>query len=217
MRLRKRPEIKEKIKTLSGVIPGVIGERLRSWEEIFGKNQPLHLEIGVGKGAFITQLAGLHPEIHYVGIERVADILYAAARKNQENPLPNLRFLEMDGTALPFYFQPGEVQRIYMNFSDPWPKRRHAKRRLTHRHFLEIYRRILAPLGEIHFKTDDRDFFEFSLNQLAAAGYSMSHITRDLHRSCHPGVIMTEYEVRFVQMGRTICRLEAYAPGKRLT
>jgi tRNA (guanine-N7-)-methyltransferase len=130
--------------------------------------------------------------------------------------LPNLRFLELECASLPFYFQQGEVQRIYMNFSDPWPKRRHAKRRLTHSHFLGIYRHILEPLGEIHLKTDDRDFFEFSLSQMVNAGFSISDINKDLHRCQDPGNIMTEYEARFVQMGRPICRLKAYAPGKRL-
>ncbi|MDR1206412.1 MAG: tRNA (guanosine(46)-N7)-methyltransferase TrmB [Peptococcaceae bacterium] len=212
MRLRKKPDIHEKIRTLPGIVSLAEGEQPEGWERIFGKKGLLHVEIGMGKGAFITQMARRRPDVHFVGVERVADILYTAARGNVENPLPNLRFLVMDGADLAFGFKEGEVQRIYLNFSDPWPKRRHAGRRLTHRRFLEIYRRILSPLGEIHFRTDDGNFFEFSLKELAASGYSVSKITRDWRHEDDPDMAATEYEARFREMGRPICRLEAYAP-----
>jgi tRNA (guanine-N7-)-methyltransferase len=157
-------------------------------------------------------MAKQRPDICFVGVERAADILYAAARENSEQSLPNLRFLVMDGENLTSGFKAGAVQRIYLNFSDPWPKRRHAGRRLTHRRFLDIYRRILSPLGEIHFKTDDMCFFEFSIKELTASGYSVSKITRDWRREEDSDPAATEYETRFRAMGRSICRLEAYAP-----
>jgi tRNA (guanine-N7-)-methyltransferase len=213
MRLRKKPDIHEKIKMLPGVVNLTEGGSPEEWERIFGKKGSLHVEIGTGKGAFITQMARRRPDIHFVGVERVADILYAAAARGVlEEPLPNLRFLMMDGADLDSGFKAGEVQRIYMNFSDPWPKRRHAGRRLTHRRFLEIYRRILAPLGEIHFRTDDRNFFEFSLRELVASGYSVSKISGDWRHEDDSDPVTTEYEARFREMGRPICRLEAYAP-----
>jgi tRNA (guanine-N7-)-methyltransferase len=212
MRFRKKPDIHEKIKALPGIVSLAEGEPQESWERIFGKKGLLHVEIGMGKGTFITQMARRRPDIHFVGVERVTDILYTAARGNLESPLPNLRFLAMDGADLASGFKAGEVRRIYLNFSDPWPKRRHAGRRLTHRRFLEIYRRILSPLGEIHFKTDDVSFFEFSLKELAASGYSVSRITGDWRYEDDPDSAATEYETRFRAMGRSICRLEAYAP-----
>lgn len=217
MRLRRKPDACAKIKTMPGVAQLAGGESPEGWEGVFGAKAPLYVEIGMGKGAFITRMAARRPDIHFVGVERVADILYAAALVNLEKPLPNLRFLAMDGADLASGFKEGEVQRIYMNFSDPWPKRRHAGRRLTHRRFLEIYRRILAPLGEIHFRTDDAGFFEFSLRELVAAGFSVSKITGDWRYEDDPDPVTTEYEARFRGMGRAICRLEAHAPGKRPT
>jgi tRNA (guanine-N7-)-methyltransferase len=212
MRLRRKADVYEKIKTAPGVVNLGGGEHPAGWEKIFNKKCPLHVEIGMGKGAFITHMAGMRPDIHFVGVERVTDVLYAAVRGNMESPLPNLRFLLAEGENLALSFKAGEIQRIYLNFSDPWPKRRHAGRRLTHRRFLEIYRRILAPLGEIHFKTDDANFFEFSLKELAASGYSVSKISRNWRREDDSDSAMTEYEARFRKMGRMICRLEAYAP-----
>jgi tRNA (guanine-N7-)-methyltransferase len=219
MRLRKKSDVYEKIKILPGIVRLADAEFLTGWEKIFKKKGPLHVEIGMGKGAFITRMAARRPDVCFVGVERVADILYAAARGNAESPLPNLRFLLTDGENLTSGFQSGEVQRIYLNFSDPWPKRRHAGRRLTHRRFLEIYRRILAPLGEIYFKTDDAGFFEFSLKEMAVSGYSVSKITRDWRRGDDPDPVLTEaeteYEARFRAMGRSICRAEAFAPLKK--
>lgn len=170
---------------------------------------PLHIEIGCGKGTFICQTAALNPEINYIAVEKVSNVIVLATEKAKEAQLKNLHFIRGDFSRMAQDFPENSVDRIYLNFSDPWPKSGYAKRRLTHGAFLEIYKRILKSGGEIHFKTDNRDLFDFSLETFPANGFDVRNVTFDLHNSDFQGNIMTEYEKRFSEMGVPICRLEA--------
>ncbi len=181
------------------------------WNEIFGNDRPVHLEIGMGKGRFLTTLAEMNPQLNYVGIEMFDSVLVRATEKvdGREEPLSNIRFLRMNAENLSTMFAPGEVERIYLNFSDPWPKERHAKRRLTSTRYLERYDRILAPGGRIEFKTDNRDLFRFSLEQAEEAGWTLDACTCDLHydEEMNEGNVMTEYEERFTREGKPIYKM----------
>ena len=180
------------------------------WRELFGKDitAKLHIEIGMGKGKFIQQIATVNPDISYVGIEKFSSVLIRALEKRPELETDNLYFLRFDAENITSIFSEGEVDRIYLNFSDPWPKDRHAKRRLTSVQFLERYKSILAPEGEIMFKTDNKVLFDFSLEQAKLAGWNIVEYTYDLHNSpMNEGNIMTEYEERFSSMGTPICKM----------
>lgn len=180
------------------------------WNEVFGNDHPIHIEIGMGKGQFIMTLAKEHPEINYVGIEKYSSVLVRALEKQQEMELPNIKFIRMEAENIAEVFAPDEVTRIYLNFSDPWPKDRHAKRRLTSVQFLQRYENILQKDGHLIFKTDNRDLFDFSLEQVEEAEHwiLLNH-TFDLHHSEYvEGNVMTEYEQRFVEKGNAICRME---------
>lgn len=180
------------------------------WNEVFDNDHPIHIEIGMGKGQFIMTLAKEHPEINYVGIEKYSSVLVRALEKQQEIELPNIKFIRMEAENIAEVFAPDEVARIYLNFSDPWPKDRHAKRRLTSVQFLQRYENILQKDGHLIFKTDNRDLFDFSLEQVEEAEHwiLLNH-TFDLHHSEYvEGNVMTEYEQRFVEKGNAICRME---------
>ena len=175
------------------------------------KKKPVHLEIGCGKGKFISELASLHPDRQYVAMEKVVDVAITAMERIEEEDIANVRFLLRDALELGEFFKKGDVERIYLNFSDPWPKGRHYKRRLTYRKYLEIYKTVLPDNGEIFFKTDKRDFFDFSLEEFAAAGFKLRNITYDLHKSeFNENNIETEYERKFSNLGAKINRVEAY-------
>ncbi len=178
------------------------------WSSLFQNQNPLHIEIGMGKGQFIHQLAEKNPQINYIGIEMYSSVLYRALEKREETDLDNLYFLRFDAKYLEEIFDNGEVGRIYLNFSDPWPKERHSKRRLTSPLFLSRYDKILALEGFIQFKTDNRDLFDFSVETVEqSAHWHIDEITYDLHHSEFiEGNIMTEYESRFVAEGKPICR-----------
>ena len=178
------------------------------WHTVFGNNNPIHIEIGMGKGQFLTQLALRNPDINYIGIEKFSSVLLRASEKLETIELKNVRIINVDALMLNDYFSENEVSRIYLNFSDPWPKNAQAKRRLTSNRFLPIYQNILVNDGEIHFKTDNRLLFEFSLESLNNYGLLLSNISLDLHKSDYPDNIMTEYEERFSKFG-PIYRLEA--------
>lgn len=187
--------------------------RAGSWHDIFGNNHPIHIEIGMGKGRFLMELAAKNPDINYVGIEKYSSVLIRALEKmsEMETPLANIRFVRMDAEAITKVFGAGEVDRIYLNFSDPWPKARHAKRRLTSREFLARYEQILADDGVVEFKTDNKGLFEFSLEEVEAAGWKLLAHTFDLHNQAEmmEGNVMTEYEEKFSSMGNPICKLIA--------
>lgn len=182
------------------------------WREIFGSDHPVHIEIGMGKGKFIYTMARLHPEIHYIGIEKYSSVLLRAVQKMEEEELPNLRFIRMEAEEIAQVFAPGEVDRIYLNFSDPWPKDRHAKRRLPSRQFLARYDVILRAEGQLEFKTDNRELFDFAVEELAAAGWQARAITYDLHSdpALMEGNVMTEYEEKFSAMGNPIYKYIIY-------
>lgn len=180
------------------------------WKEVLGNDHPIHIEVGMGKGRFIMDLAALHPDINYIGIERYTSVLLRAVQKMQENPLPNVHFLCIDAATLPDIFAQGEVARIYLNFSDPWPKDRHARRRLTSREFLARYDAFLAEDGRIEFKTDNQDLFTFSLEEAEASEkWKIDASTRDLHHDAilNEGNVMTEYEEKFSSKGNPICKM----------
>ena len=180
-----------------------------NWKEaIFHNSNPIHIEVGMGKGQFVLALARLNPDINYIGIERYSSVLLRAVEKLEEE-VPNLRFICMDAATLPEVFDKNEISRIYLNFSDPWPKDRHAKRRLTSLQFLKRYNKILAPGGQIEFKTDNRDLFQFSLEQVEPAGWKLISSTWDLHHdeTMNSGNVMTEYEQKFSAQGNPICKM----------
>ena len=214
MRIRKKRNVNEKIKNFADiVIPGdvEVGSEYRGhWRELFNKStsaeQKLYIELGTGKGDFITQLAELNPEIYFVGFEMETTVVYAAARKIRERNLTNVRLVVFDINNIDEIFNDNEVDRIYINFCDPWPKKRHAKRRLTHVRFLDKYRRILNPEGIIQFKTDNRGLFDFSLEQFELANAKVNEISYDLHAENPTDNIETEYEKKFSSLGVPICR-----------
>ena len=182
-----------------------------TWSQVFGNDNPIRIEIGMGKGTFITTLAANNPDINYVGIEKYSSVLLRAVEKQDELQLPNLRFIRMDAEAICEVFGEGEVDRIYLNFSDPWPKDRHAKRRLTSRQFFERYNIILKKDGQVEFKTDNRPLFDFSVEEVKEAGWQLRAVTYDLHNDAKlcEGNVMTEYEERFSAAGNPICKLIA--------
>lgn len=182
------------------------------WKELFENNGELHIEVGMGKGKFLNEMARRNPHINYIGIEMYSSVLLRALQKMELDPLPNLRFLCIDARILPDVFEKGEVDHIYLNFSDPWPKDRHAKRRLPSRQFLERFDQILKADGRISFKTDNRDLFEFAVEELEPAGWKAEVITYDLHADevlCE-GNVMTEYEEKFSSKGNPICKYVIY-------
>ena len=214
MRLRHIPGSEQQIEESPFVISGP--EEFRGqWNMFFGNENPLHIEVGMGKGRFITELAAAHPEINYIGIERYTSVLLKAVEKRSLLFLPNLYFLCVDARTLLDIFDEGEVDRIYLNFSDPWPKDRHAKRRLTSPQFMALYDRILAPEGQVEFKTDNMGLFDYSLESIPEAGWTITASTKDLHHSdMAEGNIMTEYEAKFSAMGNPICKLIAVRSGE---
>ena len=207
------------------------------WNEVFGNDHPIELEIGIGKGRFLMDLAERYPEKNFLGMEMYSTVLFRAVQKAEQRvsgaakTLPvseterpacpedcNFRLLRFDATNLTSLFAQGEISRIYLNFSDPWPKDRHADRRLTSARFLERYEKILVPGGELIFKTDNRGLFDFSLEEVRARGWEVQDLSYDLHRdgvtreANDPKKIMTEYEEKFSRAGNPICMLEARVP-----
>ena len=179
------------------------------WHEVFGNDHLLRLEVGMGKGQFIMEQARRHPEVNFIGIELYSSVLIRALQKMEEEELPNLKFLRIDARTLPECFAQGEVDRIYLNFSDPWPKDRHAKRRLTSRQFLARYDQVLKSDGIIEFKTDNRPLFDFSLEEAKEANWHIDLCTYDLHHEedLMQDNIMTEYEARFSAQGNPIHKM----------
>ena len=205
MRLRKKPwiteailEFKDFVFTDSEVIKNM------SWTESFENKAPLQVELGTGKGTFITTLAQRHPDINFIGIEAQQDVLYYAAKKVAAEKLPNVKLLVFDINHIMEAFANHSIERFYINFCDPWPKPRHAKRRLTHQGFLEKYQQLLTENGQLFFKTDNKDLFDFSLEQFSVAKLKVDNVTFDLHNSNTKENIMTEYEVKFSNLGQKI-------------
>lgn len=213
--MRNKPWAKEFIEQHPEIIIQNPENYKGKWNELFGNNHPLHIEVGSGKGQFIVGMAQANPEINYIGIELYDKVIVKALEKALEaGSPPNLRLLKINAEELEKFFKKNEVQRIYLNFSDPWPKKRHAKRRLTHERFLKIYESILVDEGEIHFKTDNRGLFEYSLVSMSQYGMVLQYVSLDLHANEPEDNIRTEYEEKFSAMGQPIYRLEAKFPKK---
>lgn len=210
MRLRNIPGARDVIAGHEAVIKNE-KEQKGHWEEVFGNDHPVRVEIGMGKGRFLMTMALEHPEINYIGIERYSSVLLRALERMDamEEPPSNIRFVCMDAAEIEEVFEPGEVDRIYLNFSDPWPKARHAKRRLTSREFLARYEKILKKEGTVEFKTDNRGLFEFSLEEVRDSDWNLEVCTFDLHHDEElvKGNVMTEYEEKFSSMGNPICKM----------
>jgi len=212
--MRKKPNLPARLERCKGMILEDPTAYCGKWLSTFGGKE-LHLEIGAGKGKFLVETAKENSDIFFVGIEREEGALVIAAEKAIAEDVQNIRFLDVDAVNLPTFFADGELDRIYLNFSDPWPKKKQWKRRLTYRTFLDLYWNALCENGVIFQKTDNMRLFEFSLNEFAAVGYLLKNITFDLHATDLPN-IMTEYETRFVEQGMPIYRTEAYKQKTKL-
>lgn len=210
MRLRNIPGSREAIAENPWCIPEECHPKGK-WHDIFKNDHPIQIEIGMGKGRFILELARQNPDINYVGIEKYSSVLVRGLQKMEETPLENIRFIRMDAETICEMFGEHEVERIYLNFSDPWPKDRHAKRRLTSREFFRRYDHILKTDGRVEFKTDNSSLFDFSLEEVKEAGWRLDGFTRNLHHDplMNEGNVMTEYEERFSAMGNPIHKLIA--------
>lgn len=209
MRMRKRKGAEDLLANHPQYVITKPEEAKGHWHEVFGNDHPIHIEVGSGKGRFITGMAAQNPHINYIGIDIQLSVLSYALDKVLEDDLPNVKLLLVDGSSLTNYFADGEVDLMYLNFSDPWPKKRHEKRRLTYKSFLDTYKQILPENGEIHFKTDNRGLFEYSLASFSQYGMLLKQVWLDLHASDYEGNIMTEYEEKFSNKGQVIYRVEA--------
>lgn len=208
MRLKNVPGSREAISESEFAVDSPEELKGKWKKDRFNNENPLYIEVGMGKGRFITELARLNPDINYIGIEKYSSVLIRAVQKMEEEPLPNLCFIRMDAEDIEAVFEKGEVDRIYLNFSDPWPKDRHAKRRLPSRQFLKRFDNVLAKDGVIEFKTDNRDLFDFALEEAPQAGWNVLKKTFDLHNDeeMNIGNVCTEYEEKFSALGNPICK-----------
>ncbi len=210
MRMRKKKHGAERISACSELLIENIEILKNGFDTIFPKNQPLHMEIGCGKGNFACGMAEKYPEYNFVAVERVADVCCVALEKakarNEERHNDNLRFIIGDAASLAENVLPHSLDCIYLNFSDPWPKSGHAKRRLTHKNFLAIYKKLLKNDGILKLKTDNVGLFDFSLEEFTSFGMEIVWQTRDLHSTeKNAENIMTEYEKNFSEKGTPIC------------
>lgn len=210
MRIRRKKNTEQNLKNFSDfVILDEIGENFKNnWRKIFDENisRELFVELGTGKGDFIVSMAEKFPQKNFLGLEMEKEVILKAARKIQEKNLKNIRLVLFDINKISEIFAENEIDRIFINFCDPWPKKKHSKRRLTHINFLQMYKKILKNGGEIHFKTDNRDLFEFSLEQFALMNLKISDLTFDLHADEPAENIRTEYENKFSALGTKINR-----------
>lgn len=183
------------------------------WQERFAKPQPLQVEVGMGKGQFIIGMAKAHPEINFIGLEIESTVAAIALKNALPEKLPNLTLVRGDGAGLDTYFEDGSIDRLYLNFSDPWPKTRHEKRRLTYKTFLANYQQVVKPGGGLEFKTDNQGLFEYSLTSLNNFGMIFDGVWLNLHESPeNEGNVETEYEQRFASLGQPIYKLKAHFP-----
>lgn len=205
MRMRKKPNLEARMERCGRLLVKNPTELRGEWKKLFPSSEEIWLELGAGKGRFTAETAAAHPEVLYIAVERVPDAMIVAMERVEELGLTNVFFVDGDAALLQDYFAPDEIARIYVNFCDPWPGQKHARRRLVHANFLSIYRRVLKVGGELHFKTDNKDLYEFSLFQFPKVGYELSEVTRNLHENGIVGV-MTDYEEKFHNAGTTINR-----------
>lgn len=211
MRVHKKKHGAERLEACGNIVIKDLRAEGNTSQALFGNHNPIRIEIGCGKGDFIVGTAAKEPDVNFLAVEKVSDVLVIAAEKVKNSGLSNVRVCCVDAKELEEIFPEGSIDRIYLNFSDPWPKARHEKRRLTYRTFLAIYKKILKKDGAIHFKTDNRGLFDFSLEEFKEFGMRMEKLTFDLHNSEYmEGNVMTEYEKRFSEMGFPINRVEVY-------
>ncbi|MGF3182905.1 tRNA (guanosine(46)-N7)-methyltransferase TrmB [Facklamia sp. P12934] len=214
MRLRHKPWAADKLKAYPKYVTQNPQDFKGEWQKRFAKNQPIHIEVGSGKGQFIVEMAKTHPNINYIAIELQTSVAVSILDLQLNTQLENLQIINAHGGDLNHFFSDGEVNRVYLNFSDPWPKARHTKRRLTSPKFLSQYQTILKLDGDIHFKTDNMSLFQYSLASMSQYGFVFRQVWLDLHHSDFQGNIQTEYEEKFSAKGHPIYRLEAYFPQK---
>lgn len=213
MRLRGRKGIRENLESQQDIVILEPKEYRGRWSELFGNDRPIYIELGMGKGQFISGMSAKYPEVNFIGMDMYDELVRRASEKVRaiwgEQEPESVRLALGNIEMIEEFFAPGEVERIYLNFSDPWPKAKHGRRRLTHPRFLDKYIKLLNEKGEIHFKTDSRDLFQFSLNSFAASGLQMSNISLSLHANgINENHVMTEYESKFVGQGMPIHRCE---------
>ena len=208
MRMRKKKNLIPRMERCSDrLIQDPYGHR-GSWRELMPQARELRLELGCGKGRFTAGVAAAEPDVLFIAVEMVPDAMVVAMERCVKAGLTNVFFVDANADQLPHFFAPDEIDRIYLNFSDPWPGNRHAKRRLTHGNFLKLYRQVLKMNGQIHFKTDNQPLFEFSVEEIPQFGFTLSEVTRNLHENGPVGV-MTDYEAKFYEQGLPINRLVA--------
>ncbi|MCQ9210020.1 tRNA (guanosine(46)-N7)-methyltransferase TrmB [Granulicatella seriolae] len=208
MRLRNKPWALDKIAENPHLVVNNPSDWKGKWHQRFGNNNPIHIEIGSGKGRFVSEMAKKHPDINYIGIELQASVIVVALDKAIEANIPNLQLLHINGGQVTDYFEENEVDQIYLNFSDPWPKKKHAKRRLTHEEFLTAYQVVIKPKGSLCFKTDNRGLFEYSLVSFSQFGMILQEVCLDLHAEDESDNVRTEYEEKFSAKGHPIYRVE---------
>lgn len=209
MRLRNVPDAYDKLEKCDNYVQAPEKHK-GNWNKYFANDNPIHMEIGSGKGIFITTLAKNNPQINYIAVEKFPAVLIKLVKKIPENGIKNLAVISVDAEKLEEIFTLGEVSKLYLNFSDPWPKKRHAKRRLTSPEFLKLYKKILNLGSIIEFKTDNRDLFDYSVEEFRNEGYNLTQLTYDLYSSdMIEGNIPTEYEEKFHGLGTPINKLVA--------
>ena len=205
MRMRKKKNLIPRMERCGDRLIRDPYDRRGHWRDLMPQAKEVWLELGCGKGRFTAGTAAAAPDVLYLAVEMVPDAMVVAMERCVSAGLTNTFFVDANADQLPAFFAPGEVDRIYINFCDPWPSNRHAKRRLTHGNFLRLYRQVLKEGGQIHFKTDNRPLFEFSVEELPRFGFELSEVTRDLHANGPVG-IMTDYEAKFYDLGQPINR-----------
>lgn len=225
MRMRKKKNLKERLDAVCEYLyisesedrnfnTAINNKDYIDFDNWFGERRPLYLEVGCGKGKFACEYAAAHPQINLIAVEREANVIVSACELAQKMNLKNVRFIKCSAEYLERHIKPQSIEQVFLNFSCPFPKNKYASHRLTHKNFLEIYKRIIKPDAEIHQKTDNMHFFEFSLEQFSSSGFSLKNVSLDLHNSNFEDNIMTEYEQKFVSLGLPIYRLEAYQKTK---
>lgn len=220
MRLRKKKNLDERIRACWDIL--VVYEQfgfydlpedkrvnLIDYKKVFGNSNPVHLEIGCGKGGFVTEMARLHPEINFLAVEKISNVLICAMEKCKEMGLTNVKFLNCDASNLGYYIEEHSISTLYLNFSCPWPKKKYINQRLTNPRFLTIYKDLLVRGGDIQQKTDSPLMFEYSVEQLSQFGFGLFGVTCDLHNSKIDNQVITEYERYFSGIGKPIFRLQA--------
>ena len=221
MRMRRKKNLDGRIDACEGYLLTLVSEDKNfetavenkdylDFTELFGNDNPVYLEIGCGKGQFACEIAKQNPDLNYLAVEKVGNVIVAAAEHAQREEIPNVRFVKCAAEYLPCFIEDHSIEGIYLNFSCPFPKKAYTTHRLTNERFLKIYKQILKPGAEIHQKTDNMHFFEYSIEEFTKCGFALKNISLDLHNSDFEGNIVTEYESKFVAEGLPIYRLEAY-------